>query len=381
MKKRVLSYAGIASLFLAISCSKEESAPLGVYQDDFVFYFEGNINGSPIELFAGHDDYSLETGFQFNQTDSVVSMSGMLSKSNSPEKKNALMLQFVADEAVDNESSFNVFESIKEGNTSLTELTNYKNHSSEYKLNFNPDIVSSNYNYNWTFENGTNSSYANPIMSVSALEYPTFWVTLGSDIQNGSCVGKATHWINLDRDCEATFIIVPNHVLGGYRASIFEKEGRVQSVKWYLDNEFIASSADLENVPVNVDGHHTLKAEISFYAGCKKIVEKDFNVLANVPVICDLDFSFTKAPIRVYDPKQRGTVELVYFDDNGIRYSSKYDNTDGQFRVHGLKSFENNDLNQKTARFQFEGNAVLMADDGSTLTIENAFGSFAIAHP
>lgn len=372
---------GVFLILLANSCSKESSSPLGVYQDDFVFYFEGKINGKQVELSAGDNNYALQTDYHFNDSDSLVFMSGMLYDAASSDRKNALMIQFIADKAIAQESSFEIFENLNEGNTPLTEATNYKNHSSEYELSLNPDILSTNYNYNWSFENGNSSSSTNPNIIVSSLEYPRFWVTLGSDTQNGSCVGRTTHWLNIDRDCDATFIIVPNHVLGGYRATIYEKQGLVQSVKWSLDGTEIASTMELDNLPVNVDGNHSLRAEISFYSGCKKIVEKDYNVLANVPVICDLDFWCSKSPVRVYDPKQRGTVELVYFDEQGKKFSSKYDNADGKFRVHGLREFENNSQNQKTARFQFEGRAVLMAEDGSTISIENAFGSYALAHP
>lgn len=380
-KKSVYKYAGIICLFLAISCAKEGATPLGVYQDNFVFYFEGNIDGNSVELSAGHDNYTLETGYEFDATDSLVSMSGMLFSSNSTQKKNALMLQFVSDKPIAEESNFNVFDNINEGNISLTELSDYKNHPSEYTLNLSPDIISTNYNYSWSYGNGYGSLATNPAITVSALEHPSFRVSLGSDTQNGSCIGKTTHWVNIEMDCDATFIIIPNHVLGGYRASIFEKAGIVHSVKWYLNGDLLGNSMELDNLPVNVDGNHTLKAEIYFYSGCKKVVEKDFSVLANVPVICDLDFSWTKENIRVHDPKQRGTVELIYFDANGVRYSSKYDDAKGKFRIHGLRNFEHNDQNQKTVRFQFEGSAELISADGSTIVIDQAFGSFAVAHP
>ncbi len=383
MKKSVFNFFGVTIfvLFLITSCSKDPASQLGVYQDDFIFYFEGKIDGQPVELSAGKNNYALETDYQSDNSDSVVAMSGVLYSSNTTEMKNAFMLQFVADKAFQDESNFNVFENIIEGNTSLTERSAYKDHPTEYNLVLSPDIVSGTYSYSWNFENGMSSTSTSPSLRVSSLEFPNFWVSLGSDVQSGPCTGKTTHWLNLDRDCDATFIVVPNHVLGGYRASIFEKEGAVHSVKWYVDNNLVSSDQELNNIPVNVDGNHTLKAEISFYSGCKKVVEKDYSVLANVPVICDLDFSYDKQDIRVYDPKQRGTVELVYFDANGKRFSSKYDNSIGNFRIHGLRNFEENDQNQKTVRFQFEGKAELKAADGTNLVIDNAFGSFAVAHP
>lgn len=383
MKKSVLKFSGITMfvLFLITSCSKDPASQLGVYQDDFIFYFEGKIDGQSVELSAGEDNYALETDYLVDNSDSVVSMYGMLSNGNSGEKRNAFSIQYIGNEAFQDGSDFDVFNHIIEGNTSLTELSSHKDHPTEYNLILNPDIISGNYNYSWSFQNGINSTSVSPSLRVSSLDYPNFWVSLASDTQGGNCNGKTTHWLNLDRDCDATFIIVPSHVLGGYRASIYEKEGTVHSVKWYLNDNPISSDLELSNIPVHIDGHHTLKAEISFFSGCKKVVEKDFNVLANVPVICDLDFSFTKEDIRVYDPKQRGTVELVYYDADGKKFSSKYDDSSGNFRIHGLRDFENNDLNQKTVRFQFEGKAELKAADGTILVMDNAFGSFAIAHP
>lgn len=380
--KRIYRYTCLMALGLVLSCSKDDGNAGNDYHDDFVFYVNATIDGMPMELFAGHEDYILDTDYDFDAQDSLVHMTGFLSSQDTTMgHSNAIMLRFVGHDAVANQGAFNLSDNVHEGNVALKDASGIKNDPDNFILNLTPDVVSSNYTYHWNFHDGSTSSNVSPSLQVSAVETPVYEVSLGADPYNASCSSKTTHFINVDEDCDATIIVSPNHVLGGLRASAVTRVGQVQSIKWFIDGANLSNDLVFANLPLDHDGNYRLRAEISFENGCQKVVEKHLSVLAGIPNFCDIDFSCSKDPIKINDPKQRGTVEIVYYDASGKKYSSNYDGAQGRFKIHNLRSFVTNDKGQRTARFQFEGRAILQSSDGSTVNLENTFGNFAVAHP
>ena len=379
--KSIFKYTCVLAMGLAVSCSKDDGNAGGDYEDNFVFYVNANIDGNPIQLYAGDEQYILDTDYDFNAPDSLVEMRGLLNTQDSGSHTNAFMIKLLAKEAVSSEPSFNIFENLAEGNIALTDASGYKNDPDNFNLNLSPDVISSNYTYLWNFQDGTTSSTVSPTVAVSAVETPVFEVSLGADPYNGSCSSKTTHFINIDEECDATIIVTPNHVFGGLKGSLITRRGKVQSVDWSIGSTDLGHNLVVNNLPLNDDGNYRLRAEVSFENGCQKIIEKDINVLGGVPNFCDIDFSYIKDPVKIFDPKQRGTLELVYYDATGKRFSSNYDGAEGRFKIHNIRSFNTNDKSQSTISFQFEGRAVLKSSDGSTVNVENAFGNFAVAHP
>lgn len=379
--KRIVKYTSLRGVLLAlVACSKDSSSGVNQYQDDFVFYFNAKINGTPLELSAGEGEYALNTSFEFNTVDSLVRMAGHLISSDTTTQRESILIRFIANEAVASEASFNVYENIDEGKIALTEEGQYKNDPNRYWLTLNPDLVSTNYSYQWTFNDGSTSNNIYETFQVSGLETPQLEVSMVADPYNGGCSSKTTHLLNIHDDCDATIIVTPDHVLGAMTASVYPREGVVESVKWFMGETLISSNNLLPAIPLNIDGQHGLKAEITFEDGCTKEVIKYLDILGGVMNFCDVDFTATKTPLRIYAPLQRGTIEMLYFDAQGLEYTSTA-NVEGNFTIHNLRGFDKNENNEKTVRFQFEGKAELAAANGTTVIIEDAFGNFAVAHP
>lgn len=375
--KEILKYSFICFALALTACSKKQNGAGSNYSDDFKFYFNANINGSALEFKAGDDDYILNTSYSVE--DSVLVMSGRLGATDS-NFKNTVVFKLRGREALGSETDFNLEEGIHEGRVALTDASFNKKIPGEYDLRLLPNVVSSGISYFWTFEDGTTSTSTNPSIQVSEENHAVFKVSLSSDPLSGGCESKTVHTVNIESDCDATISLTKTHTLG-IKAEVQSRLGQVRSVKWYRGNTFVGDDLIIDSLAFDSDGNYKVSADITFYDGCTKRIEKDLSVLSGSISFCDFDFAHTKTNVREYDPKQLGTIEMIYYDGTGKRFTSYYENNSGEFKIYSFRSFQRNELNQQTVRFLFEGDVTLKSEDGSSLAVTNAFGNFAVAHP
>ncbi len=359
----------------ATACKKDNANATsdGGYQDEYRFYTTAKINGLPIELNAGEDNYGLETNYTLE--DSVVIMEGMLAKENEP-LKNAVLLRFRGNQKVTRVEDFRVEKSLRPGLFSYRDKTGYSSVPGSYDLKFLGDTSYYQLNYSWMFETGSSSSFRSPPpIRVNAQDFDPFKVSLMTDF-NG-CKSVVTHWINILEDCDAA-IKVSNVSPYGFNVNAVSRQGNILSVEWTLDGNTVEPSFS-GYIGASLYGEHTLKGEIFFEEGCTKIVERTFDASAATP--CLTDFWYEKSKATTYDQKQLGAVEIEYYDENGKKFSTFYSGTGGDFEIVSLSPYLENEKAQSTTRFFFNAEAILKNEDGTSVELTECFGSFAVAHP
>ncbi|AEV33367.1 hypothetical protein Oweho_2397 [Owenweeksia hongkongensis DSM 17368] len=360
---------------LATACSKDSSdlASGSGYQDEYRFYAKAKINGLPIDFNAGENGYGLETDYTLE--DSVIIMTGKLAKENQP-LKNTILLNIRGNKKVADESSFRVEQSLYPGLFSYRDLSGYITVAGSYDLKFLGDTSYSQLGYNWTFENGGNSSLRSPApIRVSVSEFDPFKVTLKTDYYG--CISEVTHWVNIQNNCDATIKIseISNY---GFKVKAISRQGNVLNVDWALDGQEVDPDF-VGAISSSLYGTHTLRAEIYFEEGCSKVVERTFDAFNTTP--CLTDFWYEKNKSTTYDSEQLGAVELEYYDENGKKFTTFYSGTNGDFEIVSLSPYLENEKGQQTTRFFFEANAILKSEDGTSVELTECFGSFAVAHP
>lgn len=360
---------------LATACSKDSFDPSSStgYQDEYRFYTKAKINGLPIDFNAGEDAYGLETDYSIQ--DSVIIMTGKLSKENQP-LKNAIVLKVRGSKEVVDESSFRVEQSLYPGLFAYRDLSGYITIAGSYDLKFLGDTSYSQLGYDWTFENGSNSSLRSPApIRVAVSEFDPFKVKLKTNYYG--CTSEVTHWINIQDNCDATMKIseISNY---GFKVQAISRQGNILNVDWALDGQEVDPDF-VGAISANLYGTHTLRAEIFFEEGCTKVVERTFDSSNNTP--CLTDFWYEKNKSTTYDSKQLGAVELEYYDENGKKFTTFYSGTDGDFEIVSLSPYLENEKGQQTTRFFFEANAILKNEDGTSVELTECFGSFAVSHP
>jgi hypothetical protein len=379
--KVFIKYITLSLLAMLVACSKDSGNTGDDYTDDFKFYFNANIDGDVVIYNAGNEDYALNTNYLLDGDNNVLSMSGMLSTADSSHK-NAIMLRFRSHETIASEADFVLNQSIKSGAVALRDASGFKKIPGEYTLNLFPNVVSSDFNYFWNFEDSTSSSIISPSLQISEEQHPIFRVSLSADPQSGGCESKSTHFINIEHDCDATIVLSTTHGSGLEARAVGRNGNVIESVEWFREDVNIGSGSTLTNLSFNGDGNYKITAKVLLDGGCEKVIEKDLSVLSGAISFCDMDFYYDKQSNLEFDPLQLGTIEMVYYNPDGKLFTSYYENSLGKFKIHAFNRFEDNANGQKTTRFLFEGdNIELRSVDGETLTIRNAFGNFAIAHP
>ncbi len=369
--KALISIAFILGLFAG--CSKEDGDPSSNFSENIRFYLIANVNGLPIEINAGEDNYYLATDYSF--ADSIVTMKGILSQSeNRPQ--NTFEIKIRGGEASSDLSQFNAYNTLQNGYFPIRDASNVKKVPNQYVMTFFPDSGITSSNYSWDFPDGPDyGPYITRIVDTTT--HPRYKASLTTTL--GVCNSKTSKVINLYNECDAELYLDFISPLVA-EASISAKSGLITEVKWFV-NGVESYSGEIATANFSSPGAYEIMAEINFSGGCTQTITKNVNLTGTVTPLCDSRFHYTKQPRTEYDLLQKGTVELIYYDESGDKYTSHYSDTRGSFEMKALGVYNNNDNGQKTARFFFHANAILKNSSGSTIQLTDAFGNFAVAHP
>lgn len=370
MKKISLLILTIIALW---SCQKDTSKERTSYQEEPRFFIKGDISGLPIDIKVSEDHYYLETSYWLEDT--AVSMKGaILNDSSNTSGTFEIILR--SDKKLHKAGAFNIHENLTTGLKALKDASLIRNVPGIYTLQCTPDNNNSSLSVLWEYGDGSSGSNYIARKEVHIDEHPILKTKLTTQFPGG-CTSEVTHFINIKDDCDATFNVT-NVVGTSTYLQVISRNGDINNVDWYMDGNFISSGREVDFSIDNTEPK-IVKAEVSFVSGCTKIIEQ--RIAGNTTQVCENDFAWIKAEKEVYDPLQLGTVELVYYDASGKRFSSHFTNTEGKFRITSINPFQHNHNGDPTMRFFFEANVLLKSADGDQLRANNLFGSFAVAHP
>lgn len=369
--KRIL---GISLLvFGVLSCSKDTPVNNNSYAEESRFFLKGEVDGQQIDIKAGENDYYLETGYAL--VDSAIEMGGVF-KNDSLSQAGSFELLVRSEKRVNKAGFFDINQNISPGIKALRDATLYRAVPGIFELTCTPDNISAGLDVTWEYADGANGTNYISHKDVDVSSYPILKTKLVTEFSSG-CISEVTHFINIQQDCDATFKI--QNIIGNSTSlEVISRAGIIESVSWFVDGNFSVSGVETEFSLSNTEPR-TVKAEIVFVDGCVKTVERE--LAGGSLLVCENDFSWTKAQKRVHDAFQLGTVEFVYFDNSGKRYSSYYQDAEGSFEIVSMTPFHHNEKGDRTMRLFFEGDMLLKSWDGAEVEVNDLFGSMAVAHP
>lgn len=375
--KRISKYILLISAALVITqCRKDAPGTYVTYSEDVVFSIKGSLAGIPFEHHAGEEGYVMNSNYELQ--DSVVELRGALLP-NGNINKSGFEIKLRGQQKVANLATFDPAKNIVAGQISLRDATGFRNDTGVYVVSLGCDTTVGQYaSHLWIFPDGTYSSAYNLEKEVSYSEYPEYPVRL---VTSGtfSCQSEVYHEINLKDGCDAGFDV---EIFGLYTAIVSLKnvQGNIDLVKWFLNDTLVTPSAFNNSFFLGNTGEpHLISCKVYFTNGCVKTMERVIG--ANFATNCQTDFHYQSRKLAIFDPQQRSTVEIIYYDDNGKKYSSYYANAQGQFELISYSPYLENQNGDATMMIDFEANAILKSADGSSLELTNVKGSFALAHP
>jgi len=358
---------------LLLSCQKEDAAS-NSYSDSYRFFISGNLNGIPFEYKAGEGDYFLETRYSIDE--GVPVMTSELALLDSP-KRNSFEVSVRGHNTINASQPFSRESAMPIGLWPYAEPDD--TYLSPYlkQIHLKMDSTQGLTYHHWQYKNNTIAQAPDTIITANSVYENILPVTLSTRTAN--CESAISHHINLTEGCDAS---LSRPFLDSVSAHIFitRVNQPISSVKWFLNDTALSESSTTDAlIYYNFHGVQTVRAEISFEGGCVKTVERTFNSLSTPN--CLRDFTYSVKPAEVSDSLMRQTVKITYYDEAGTPYHSYYNDVPGLFEINSLSGFSDNDSGDPTSRFFFTADVILRSEDGSTVSLTNAHGSLAVAHP
>ena len=363
----------VLSLLLAWSCKKDGGVEQNAYSDQPIFYLNAVVDGLPISLKAGENQYSMFTGYALQ--DSVLHMQGVLAQ-DSPNFRNAFYLDLRGADLMANTSQAAPSRSFRLGPIPIADPSGRVKEPNHYDYFFFPDSVNGHIPLLWKVEG--NSYYGDTchVWDFDVMTKPQLEVEMRS-AGPLSCTPVVRHTINAQENCKGEIHVIKstnNELQVEARARL----GKVKKVDWFLDLQKISSGLNLNYQANAFRASYQLKAVIEFESGCTETIEK---VVLPGGIACDINMDYRKEPHRKANPHNLNTVEIRYYDAQGKMYSSWYPNTQGSFTIESYNSYHDQNSMHAHQRFSFSGDAILKSADGSSVQLNSIFGIFALAHP
>lgn len=371
MKKVSLFSLAFALLFSA--CKEDDGLSQTSYMESPRFYVNATINGLPLSLKAGEDGYQMFTDYRV--VDSVLNMYGVLA-ADSPAYRDAFKITLRGSDLIQSPShiqSGNIFET---GNISLYDPSGRTTLPGFFDYFFTADSVNGHIPLQW--KTPTSNYYGDScnLIGLNAYSHEDFTVEMQS-AGPLSCTPLVRHTIRTGQDSKAQLYIVKNSN-SELQAEAQARIGRIHKVTWYLDGQNAGIGQYLQYNTVGFSASFQVKAVIEFEDGGLEIIEK---VVLPGGSACDINVDYTKKAHRVDNPHNLRTVELEYYDANGKLFTSAYPNSIGNFEIESVGDYNDASSSYRHQRFSFSGNMILKSSDGSTLEVNNIFGSFTVAQP
>lgn len=370
--KKVMLFMFLLGL-VATGCKEDDGPTVSSYTESPRFYVNANLNGLPLNLVAGEQDYQMYTSY--HTADSVLEMRGIIAK-DSVDFKNALVVKIKGSELISPLSTPHPGTVFNVGPLALSDPSGTTILPDHYDYHFFADTVNGHIPLQWTTSSRSYYGDSCSVVGLNSLVWPVFTVEMSS-VGPLTCTPSVKHTIQTDGDCKAQV-----HVLKSTSSELeVEAQSRVGIIKkvtWQIAGQNVGQGNRLSYSVVGFHAGYRVQAEIEFESGCKETIEKV--ILPGSPS-CDINIDYRKEVHREVNPHNLATVELQFYDANGKMYSTAYPNTQGRFSIESINDYNDANSQHKHQRFSFSGEAILKSSDGSSLQLNNIFGSFAVAHP
>ncbi len=369
----------VAALILA-SCTKDDPRENTLTP---IFYAEGLADGTEFSWKAGENSLYMHSDYASDSL-SVFSFQGMLAPTDCETgdcpKSLHVAIRDVKTSAAPSETDPTT--ALEPGNLLVRNLTDTA--LTGYRVNLSAGEFNNGYqyNYSWTTSTGLTSTERNPSFVFPASTTGAVNVCLSVEKTDGSCVSDICYDIYPANECDVDFhySIVDNVC---YLYAQPSGNNMPYDFQWEVGHSQDPLSAQVKYEINALTAYTEVCLTATDADGC--VAQKCKNVIINPDfVACASNFNHTKEAEYALSNEDLREVTIVWFNENGERFSSENGIQPDEtfFTILETEEHTANRQNLPTSKVRITFNCMLYSEDGSQqIWFENVDAVVAIAHP
>ena len=359
-----------------LSCSKSRDSE-DIYTQSYEFHVEAEMDGQSRSWIAGLDGYYMST--DYSHSDSILDLKGELMHTDG-QRKNSIAFVYRYPEAIINTSNFDLSKLFGTDELVLRNALSRNLIDGEFEVQLYVD--SSIYNVptiNWNVSNQT-SVVQGYNCSIPLKEGEM--VDVRMDLNSASsCSIDVIHQISTKQETNASFNLLWIQA-DLCQMQLKERNSDVKRIEWYVNNTLYSTVLEpivsYGNYPM---GDIHIVAKIFYMNGEVRNATKILKRTNIYHLDCSPDFNWRVKQKSVPNPSNFGTLEIIYYDEDGVAFSTKNSRKFGSIDVIAQWEYQENQLSQKTRKIRFAGSAILQNRCGEEIVLDKISGNIALAHP
>ncbi len=338
---KLVKYFIFLSLLVFVSCKKKEY-PKTVIDPTKTFYFNANINGAPISIAAGENNYYMYSSYK-QDSNNVYGFIGDLKQSDCSNCLNRLTIKINDDVASALGAAVHINQSLS--------VRNYPYFGPSYAVKFQSVYNKTAGAYLWNFGDGSSSTAAAPIHTFSA--YGNYKVSLKiSETGINPCVGSISNVERIGYPLSnfITAVADSNNVIH-FNANA--QGNGPYSYLWYFGDGSTSSAANPSHA-YSIVGSYPV--ELRVIDNANDTIYSNYNAITqNDQSSCATNYSITSIT-TVLNALALSAVNITWVDENGIIYSSNnpLQPSTSYFKVVSVDSYDNNENTETTKKLHVQ---------------------------
>lgn len=358
---------------LGLSNCKPPDEPFDV-TDTPVFALKGSIDGKPLQIVAGADDYYMYTDYKLDTADTVYTFSGRFAKANCTNCGDIVEILISDADLYSGSPTVNMATALRNP-IALSDPTVLLSKKYAVQL-IAEDSGYISPQYHWDFGNGDTSVLKSPT--------PVFNDTLKKNIcltiTDGTCT-KVTCNELVPFEVDKGDSVVPSFDYIVNKTVVFKNVSRGLSYLWDFGDGNTSVAYEPEHLYDNNGTYRvcvTVQTEVATHKYCRNVVVKDpsFSCVAN--------FAYSQPSVSGVPQTSTSKAVIRYTTSNGQVYESdlKGQPAGAFFNLLSHKNYKRNELGEKTESLNITFKCRVFNTNGSDFKdIEITNGVIAVAHP
>jgi PKD repeat protein len=376
-----LKLIGFFSIIVLLIACREKKLPEDIIEDNTpVFTLSANIDGTPINIAAGSNNYYLYSNYDLgaNTNGNPTQFIGALKQNNCTLCPNSLEIQFVNDYAFSNSGTNYIDTVLKQSSTYtyVKDNVSVSNYSVKFKATPRISLGGNITSYLWEFGDGTTSSDINPMHTYNAAGTYNVALTVYSNVFGSS---KVTNQVKIglpNTVCQSK--IIKDFWLAPNRIKFYKKNSGVAPFQYLWDFGDGAYSTD--SIP-----SHQYTGSPSKYKVKLRVIDanldtaySEYNTKMDAALVVLSNFVVEST---IENPFKSSRVIVNWTDANGVVYTSKHSSQPNasNFEIVSTENYIVNEIGQPTKKVRVKFNCKVY-NGAQSLSMNNVDVIIAVAY-